>query len=953
MASSSTARTHKNPKRIWSIAAAILMAGVLLYFWLKTPQLYPNPNTEWTVKLSPGKTESATVDLSASQVLRFQIVSLSGAASLAVHEPGDVISWQQNLDRDTTLAWIARQQGRHTLTLQSTKPPTELTLSLAKAEEPSRNDSQSFAQALVDEAAKLRAIEPEKREHILREVSHHEVAGAYFETPQQTSAAYNAVGYLYNKIRMFYKAEEPLRQALFLRRRLGNQADIGQTSINLAHSCMGLEKYDEARALLREAVILCDNSGEFADKVSAILTLGGIYEKTSNYENAITCYEEALNSITQLKDPGLKQKLEGHTHQNLGVVYSLMYDYNRSVHHTSKAIQIWDHLNEPIFKIRSHNNQGYNFRNLGKHKEAIAQFKSALNLVAEFGEDPDLQGGCANNIGLEELALGRLDNARVFFRNALVNWGDAQQQGSMLYASFNLALVEMKDGKIDHAKQLLKRVWEALETNNDENLAIQVLDQMALCAHQEGNQQMALDYLATAIKKIEARRKSMKLIDNRTRYLGARIDSFKIAATIMAETYLKTGDPTWAEQAFNMAQRAKARALLDKLTPGETPAPLALKDLEIYFRIERETNFLEYLLGEECSWAFLYSRERLHIYRLPSRKKVNALVAAVKEAIIDQKTTIKVNNQIAKTILAPLEKDLEGSRVVWVPDGSLHQIPLSALPLSFTKEIILDRYDITRTPSWTVWASLSRPEGPAEEWAAVVFADPVFQRSDSRFSKLPNAKITLPTSNLLANKLNRANEQNTYQLKRLYGTRAEAKTLQTLLPGKTKIWCDFDANIENLKHATPKATILHLATHGQLNIVNHEKTALIFSCFDANGLAQPCLLSLEDIAQLNTNARLVVLSACSTADGLMFRGEGPLSLARAFLAKDTPTVLASIWPVEDFVTVELMIEFYVALLNKKARPDQALRIAQRKIQSKPNYKDPFFWAGFVVFGNGF
>ena len=81
------------------------------------------------------------------------------------------------------------------------------------------------------------------------------------------------------------------------------------------------------------------------------------------------------------------------------------------------------------------------------------------------------------------------------------------------------------------------------------------------------------------------------------------------------------------------------------------------------------------------------------------------------------------------------------------------------------------------------------------------------------------------------------------------------------------------------------------------------------------------------------------------------RGEGLLGLTRGFFHAGAAAVLASLWPVRDQTTAELMTRFYRAVLAEGRTPAAALRQAQRALRAKPQWRDPYFWAPFVFQGD--
>jgi CHAT domain-containing protein len=117
-----------------------------------------------------------------------------------------------------------------------------------------------------------------------------------------------------------------------------------------------------------------------------------------------------------------------------------------------------------------------------------------------------------------------------------------------------------------------------------------------------------------------------------------------------------------------------------------------------------------------------------------------------------------------------------------------------------------------------------------------------------------------------------------------------------------------------------------------------------------DGSLQEGFLHLRDIYGLRLDADLVVLSGCRTALGRELRGEGLVGLTRGFLYAGAPRVVASLWKVEDRATSELMARFYRALWQEGLPPAAALRSAQLSLRRERRWRDPYFWAGFVLQG---
>ena len=108
--------------------------------------------------------------------------------------------------------------------------------------------------------------------------------------------------------------------------------------------------------------------------------------------------------------------------------------------------------------------------------------------------------------------------------------------------------------------------------------------------------------------------------------------------------------------------------------------------------------------------------------------------------------------------------------------------------------------------------------------------------------------------------------------------------------------------------------------------------------------------TLNELMNCDYNAKLVVLSACQTGSGKMYKGEGVMGLTRAVMYAGTPAVIASLWKVDDIATKELMINFYRNLLEKNLDKTEALRQAKLELLKNKKYHSPLFWSAFVMYG---
>ena len=154
----------------------------------------------------------------------------------------------------------------------------------------------------------------------------------------------------------------------------------------------------------------------------------------------------------------------------------------------------------------------------------------------------------------------------------------------------------------------------------------------------------------------------------------------------------------------------------------------------------------------------------------------------------------------------------------------------------------------------------------------------------------------------------------------------------------------FDQNLTSYR-------IVHFATHGQVDSRYPALSALMLSEVDAHGRPQQGQVRLGDIYRLRLDADLVVLSACDTALGEEVRGEGLIGLTQGFMYAGASSLVASLWPVPDRATADLMVSLYRYLFHDGLRPAAALRNAQLEMASQPRWRNPYYWGAFTMTGD--
>jgi CHAT domain-containing protein len=157
------------------------------------------------------------------------------------------------------------------------------------------------------------------------------------------------------------------------------------------------------------------------------------------------------------------------------------------------------------------------------------------------------------------------------------------------------------------------------------------------------------------------------------------------------------------------------------------------------------------------------------------------------------------------------------------------------------------------------------------------------------------------------------------------------------------------ASEDLFKKLANEGHILHLATHAFLDDEDPLQSKLVFS--DDN-VVEDGFLNVYEIYNMDLRARMVVLSACNTGTGTLKRGEGIMSLARAFIYAGVPDIVMTLWTVSDRQSYRLMLAFYRLLIAGRSTED-ALRKAKLELldEASPSYQHPQYWAGYILVGN--
>ena len=289
-------------------------------------------------------------------------------------------------------------------------------------------------------------------------------------------------------------------------------------------------------------------------------------------------------------------------------------------------------------------------------------------------------------------------------------------------------------------------------------------------------------------------------------------------------------------------------------------------------------------------------------------------------------------DRIASALLAPLPADLfDGvDDLILVPDGLLHYLPFELLP-SPDGRLVAERWRTTYVPSLSVLESLiSRRTERTWEGEFAGFGDPV----------LPDSEDSTVEEWLASRHRH---------LVPLPGTRVEVEQIAKLFDNAEVVLGE-DFTEAAVRQRVGRYRYVHLATHGLLDDGDPLYCGLAVSPprpSDAD--SDDSFLQAYELPGLQMTAEVVVCSACQTGLGRLSAGEGLNGLTQSLLAAGVNTVVVSLWPVGDAITVRFMTAFYTAL---RSGCDAAEALHTARASTRDRHPDPYHWAAFIGVGLG-
>lgn len=359
--------------------------------------------------------------------------------------------------------------------------------------------------------------------------------------------------------------------------------------------------------------------------------------------------------------------------------------------------------------------------------------------------------------------------------------------------------------------------------------------------------------------------------------------------------------------------------------------------------LKNDEILIEYSLSDKYLYSFVLSRNDIKITRknLPAdfEEEVNLIYKTCSEfnSQVSDYSYFKIfsatSNQLYNLLLPFLASETGNKKLIIIPDEILCYLPFETLLEKMPKSASTDYHSLS-------YLVKSHPVSYANS-ASVLFGseNEIVSPKNELLAFAPVYKSD--NSSLIAGLVTRS------ALVPIEGARQEVYGIEKVMNGI--VMTDEVATESEFKKIAGNYKVIHLAMHCVNDSVDPESSVLVFG---NGGKDNDGLLYDWEIASLDLNSSLTVLSACNTGIGRLYKGEGVMNIARAFMNAGCPSVVMTLWEIGDLNSTDLMSSFYKYLSDGY---DKNVALQQAKIdyisKSDPLGAHPYFWAGYISVGN--
>ncbi len=819
----------------------------------------------------------------------------------------------------------------------------------------------------------------------------------------ETGASLNNLALLYDYLGDYGKAASHYQRALTIcERELGPEhLFTARTVNNLAGLYVSLDDYAKAKPLLERALAITEKypGVDHPDTARSLNNLAMLYSWLGDYGKAEPLFHRALHINEKSLGPDHPDTAK--SLNNLAMYYSALGQYEKVELFLQRALLITEKalgLEHPFISIVL-NNLALLYADLHLYGKAKPLFVRALEIREKtLGLDHQETYSSINNLALLYFRQGDLDKAWKMFEKTGTHQG--------------LGIIHLARGEFRKAEKAFSLARQYVEAGGQKDFIVSGLIGLAAAAEGLMDYGEAREYFTKAIEILESQREALGF-GARESFLSGNVGLFSRwdAYEGLIRVILREQRSDFEKESFRAAERVKSRMLLEMITTrgvrgrGEADQGILERDREfqiqltgtrkqidtltklgekapagnleaaqaelgrlsaeyesfikdvklknselaslltvevpdiekIQKQLDPGTTFVEYFTGKDRTYVWLVSREKITVKELPLKEKdLSERVSTVMTLNISNRSRraepvmvrvpegekeisdaqrkenrrrfIDEMKALYRDLVAPVAGEITTGKLIVVPHGPLHKVPFCALHDG--TGYLVDRFSISVLPSISVIPHVIAKRN-TDEGTLLALADPKTEKGELKYADDEVMSISEGF-------------------------------------GRKNIYLKEQATEERARREASSPDVIHFACHGEFNDRQPLQSGLLL----ASEGQEDGRLQVHEIFSLDLRgANLVALSACETGLGKITSGDDMVGLSRAFLYAGTPSLMASLWAVDDLSTSRLMKQFYTKWRKEGVPKPEALRQAQKAIKATPGFEHPFYWAAFELIGD--
>jgi CHAT domain-containing protein len=788
---------------------------------------------------------------------------------------------------------------------------------------------------------------------------------------QNRGGCYEYMGRYDEALEAYAVAEERYRS-------LGEIRRLGEILDNRGAILLSRGRGNEALAAHEAAADVFARAGFTLSHAKALCNIGEANRWLGNYSSSLTAFEQArrlYGSLEALADRSLLTLDTANVYLDLNLYPEALAAYHKADSLLRNAGMAHD-------RARALWGMGVALTAKSNFEQADEVLAEASQLFAVAGNLPMLSGVMLDQSVVQEVR-GGLDASVATARRALGLVLDKDFSVQRVYAHLRLVDLVLPDAvEAESHLQAARRLAERMALPQ---LRYRLNERLGRLRRLQGNDEEARVLLGAAIDEIERLRGTVTHESMRAFFLLDKIGAYEE----LLKLDLSKGDESDSRRVFDVAERAKSRALVDLLTgvadepahPADDTLQERIQDLQAdlnatYNRLlgtgEGESAApLPDLRGRAVDLEGEISRLRLRAIPAASDPFTSSVPSDAWQDLPTDVTLLAyhvVGDEIVAFVVArdririarncgsltTVTRLLQQLDVQWDRSGAGRE---------FVKEhgVLLER--LTRKVLTSLYGELVAPLEPLLDEA--VGAASAGNEGPPKIVIVPHGLLhQVPFHGLFDGgsylldrfEVSYAPSAKVFSLCQKQASRGlddalvlgladplipavadEARAVARHLPS-AEVLTAKQATLAALREKAPGCGVLHLACHGMFRADNPMFSSL--KLHDG-------WLTAADVLSLDLGGALVTLSACESARNQVLAGDELVGLTRGFLGAGATTLVASLWLVRDETTAWMMEKWYAGLRDGVGRA-AALRNAQLALKEECSH--PYYWAPFVLIG---